>query len=99
MIVKSMPSVIHHFSSIIDPRVNRQKKHQLPDIFVISLCAMICGANNWVAIEEFGLAKKDWFTELLGLEHGIPSHDSFGEVYAAIDTDRFSDCFPVGWWI
>ena len=93
MAAKPTPSIIHHFSSIKDPRVNRQKKHQLQDIFFISLCAMICGADNWVAIEEFGRAKKEWFTELLGLEHGIPSHDTFGGVYAAIDTDQFSDCF------
>jgi hypothetical protein len=93
MIAKPTPSIIHHFSSIQAPQVNRQKKHQLQDIFFISLCAMICGADNWVAIEEFGLAKEVWFTELLGLEHGIPSHDTFGEVYAAIDTDHFSDCF------
>ncbi|MDP1771796.1 MAG: ISAs1 family transposase [Methylobacter sp.] len=93
MIAKPTPSIIHHFSSIEDPRVNRQKKHQLQDIFFISICAMICGADNWVAVEEFGLAKKEWFTELLGLEHGIPSHDTFGEVYAAIDTDQFSVCF------
>jgi predicted transposase YbfD/YdcC len=93
MIAKPTSSIIHHFSSIKDPRINRQKKHQLQDIFFISLCAMICGADNWVAIEEFGLAKEEWFTELLGLEHGIPSHDTFGEVYAAIDTNQFSDCF------
>jgi len=93
MIAKPTPSIIHHFSSIADPRVNRQKKHQLQDIFFISICAMICGADNWVAIEEFGLAKEEWFTELLGLENGIPSHDTFGEVYAAIDTEQFSVCF------
>lgn len=93
MTAKPTPSIIHHFSSIEDPRVNRQKKHQLQDIFFISICAMICGADNWVAIEEFGLAKEDWFTELLGLENGIPSHDTFGEVYAAIDTEQFSVCF------
>jgi len=93
MIAKPTPSIIHHFSSIQDPRVNRQKKHLLQDIFFISICATICGADNWVAIEEFGLAKEAWFTALLGLEHGIPSHDTFGEVYAAIDTDQFSDCF------
>ncbi len=93
MIAPPTASIIHHFSSIKDPRVNRQKKHQLQDIFFISLCAIICGADNWVAIEEFGRAKEEWFTELLGLEHGIPSHDTFGEVYAVIDTDHFSDCF------
>lgn len=93
MKAKPTPSIIHHFSSIKDPRVNRQKKHQLQDIFFISICAVICGADNWVAIEQFGLAKEDWFTELLGLKNGIPSHDTFGEVYAAIDTDHFSVCF------
>ena len=93
MIAKPTPSIIHHFSSIKDPGVNRQKKHQLQDIFFISICATICGADNWVAIEQFGLAKEAWFTELLGLEHGIPSHDTFGEVYAAIDTEQFSICF------
>ena len=93
MTAKPKPSIIHHFSSIEDLRVNRQKKHQLQDIFFISICAIVCGADNWVAVEEFGLAKEEWFTELLGLEHGIPSHDTFGAVYAAIDTDHFSICF------
>ena len=76
MTAKPTPSIIYHFSSIEDPRVNRQKKHQLQDIFFIGICAIICGADNWVAVEEFGLAKEEWFTELLGLEHGIPSHDT-----------------------
>jgi hypothetical protein len=93
MTAKPTPSIIHYFSSIEDPRVNRQKKHQLQDIFFISICATICGADNWVAIEEFGLAKEEWFSELLGLEYDIPSHDTFGAVYAAIDTDQLSVCF------
>ena len=74
MIEKPIASIIHHFSSIEDSRVDRQKKHQLQDIFFIALCAVICGADNWVAIEEFGKAKIDWFTKLLGLQHGIPAH-------------------------
>ena len=90
---KATASIIHHFSRIEDPRVNRQKRHQLSDIFFITLCAVICGADNWVAIEKFGKAKEHWFTELLGLQHGIPSHDTFGDVFAAIDTERFSECF------
>ena len=91
--IQPTASIIHHFSSIEDPRVNRQKKHELPDIFFISLSAVICGADNWVAIEEFGKAKEDWFTKQLGLTHGIPSHDTFGDVFAAIDTEQFSECF------
>jgi hypothetical protein len=67
MIEKPTPSILQHFSSIEDPRIDRQKKHKLQDIFFISLCAMICGADNWVAIEEFGEAKEKWFIELLRL--------------------------------
>jgi len=69
MPAKPTPSIIHQFSSIEDSRINRQKKHQLQDIFFIRLCAMICGVGNWVAIEQFGLANEGWFTELLGLVH------------------------------
>ena len=57
------------------------------------MCAAICGADDWVAVEMFGRAKKAWFTEVLGLKHGIPSHDTFGNVFAVIDTQQFSECF------
>ena len=97
MIEKPIASIIHHFSSIEDPRVDRQKKHQLQDIFFIALCAVICGADNRVAIEEFGKAKIDWFTKLLGLQHGIPSHDTFGDVFAAIDNEHLASVFPTGY--
>lgn len=86
-------SILQHFSGLADPRINRQKKHQLQDIFVITLCAVICGADNWVEIEEYGCAKEDWFTKQLGLTNGIPSHDTFGAVFAAIDQTQFSECF------
>ncbi len=87
------PSLLQHFSKIEDPRIARHKKHRLTDIFFIAICATICGADNWVAIETFGKAKKDWFTELLNLEYGIPSHDTFGNVFSAIDTQKFSEAF------
>ena len=86
-------SIIHHFSSIEDPRRDRHKKHLLSDIFFITLCATICGADNWVAIERFGKAKEPWFTELLNLDNGILSHDTLGDVFAVIDTEQFSQCF------
>lgn len=93
MTEQPIASIIHHFSSIEDPRIDRRKRHQLSDIFFITLCATISGADNWVAIERFGKAKEQWFTELLNLENGIPSHDTFGDVFSAIDTEQFSQCF------
>jgi len=76
---KPSASILHHFSEIEDPRIDRQKKHQLQDIFFITLCAPISHADNWVMIEEFGKAKEDWFTEQLGLKHGIPlDSEQFG---------------------
>lgn len=86
-------SILQHFATIPDPRINRQKKHQLQDIFVIALCVVIGGADNWVEIEEYGWAKVDWFTEQLGLANGIPSHGTFGSVFYAVDQTQFSECF------
>jgi len=93
MTLPASASIVEHFSSIPDPRIDRRKRHKLSDIFFITLCASICSANDWVAVELFGKAKEEWFTELLGLENGIPSHDTFGNVFAAIDTQLFSECF------
>lgn len=86
-------SVLKHFTAVDDPRLDRRKLHQLPDILFITLCAVICGADNWVMVEQFGKSKKTWFKELLELPNGIPSHDTFGDVFAAIDTEQFSQCF------
>lgn len=89
----STTSIHHHFTSIKDPRINRQKRHLLSDIFFITICASICGADNWVSVAEFGKAKEEWFTEILDLKYGTPSHDTFGNVFAAIDTAQFAECF------
>jgi predicted transposase YbfD/YdcC len=86
-------SILAHFSAMSDPRLDRKKRHKLSDILFIALCAMICGADDWVAIERYGKSKEEWFTKLLGLKEGIPSHDTFGNVFSVIDTEQFSDCF------
>ena len=54
---------------------------------------MICGADNWVEIKDFGKAKRGWFDRFLKLPNGIPSHDTFGRVFAMLDPDRFAVCF------
>jgi DDE_Tnp_1-associated len=76
-----------------DPRVERTKRHQLLAIITIVLCAVICGADTWVDVEEFGHAKRAWLETLLELPNGIPSHDTFGRVFARLDPEQFQACF------
>lgn len=95
------PTVAHfttHFAVLPDPRVERTKRHQLIDILVIALCATVCGADDFVAITDWGRAKRNWLQERLGLElkNGIPSHDTFGRVFARLDPHAFAPCF-VAW--
>lgn len=82
-----------HFTEIEDPRVERTKRHKLLDIIVIAICGMICGAQGWVEIEEFGKEKEEWLKSILDLPHGIPSHDTFGRVFARLDPVKFEDGF------
>jgi predicted transposase YbfD/YdcC len=81
------------FAQVEDPRVERTKRHRLRDIIILAICGVICGAEGWVEIEEFGKAKEAWFTDLLGLPNGIPSHDTFGRVFAHIDPKQFEASF------
>ena len=86
-------SIISHFARLPDPRIERTKQHQLIDIITIALCGIICGANDWVAIEAYGRAKESWLRQFLALPNGIPSHDTFGDVFARIDANAFRNCF------
>lgn len=81
------------FAAVEDPRVERTKRHLLRDILIIALCGVICGAQGWVEIEEFGKSKQAWFQTFLELPNGIPSHDTFGRVFARIDPKQFEACF------
>lgn len=91
-----MLNIMTHFTHIEDPRVDRTKHHALLDIIVIAICAVICGADSWVAVATFGRAKLAWLHTFLPLPNGIPSHDTFGRVFARIDPTQFEHGF-VSW--
>jgi predicted transposase YbfD/YdcC len=84
--------LIFYFSDMEDPRGDN-KRHLLLDIIVIAICAAICGADTWTDVELFGQSKEQWFRRFLELPHGIPSHDTFGRVFALLDPEQFQARF------
>lgn len=86
-------SILTHFASLNDPRDERGKEHLLLDIIAIAICAVICGAESWVEIAEYGRAKVIWLQTFLALPHGIPSHDTFARLFARLEPDEMQQCF------
>lgn len=89
-------SIDVYFGHLPDPRVERTRAHRLTDLLTIALCAILCGANDWVAVETFGHAKEAWLRTFLALPGGMPSHDTFGRVFARLDPTALQHCF-VAW--
>lgn len=86
-------SLVHHFQELKDPRVERTKKHQLTDILVIAILAVIAGAQGWEDMENYGISKKQWLEKFLALPHGIPSDDTFRRVFEFINPEELNRCF------
>jgi len=77
-----------YLESLVDPRVDRSKRHKLMDILAIALCGFIAGCESWVDVELFGISKQEWFEKFLELPNGIPSHDTFGRVFALLNPQQ-----------
>jgi predicted transposase YbfD/YdcC len=86
-------NLLDHFSKLPDPRVDRTKRHKLLDLIGLAICAVICGAEGWEAIEEYGKTKEEWLRQFLELPEGIPSHDTIRRVFIRLSPSRFQACF------
>jgi predicted transposase YbfD/YdcC len=82
-----------HFSELEDPRIERNKLHDLMDIVILVICAVISGADGWEAIEEFGKEKLDWLRRFAPFANGVPSHDCIANVISRLSVKGFQECF------
>lgn len=89
-------TIAEHFSSLKDPRIQLKTRHKLIDIIIITICAVICGADDWQEVVDYGKAKKGWLKTFLELPHGIPSHDTFGRVFSLLRPEELERCF-ISW--
>ena len=86
-------SLIRHFEELPDPRTGNAKTHIFLEILIIAILAVICGADGWSDVELFGKTKKAWLKTFLKLPKGIPSHDTFGRVFAKLKPEEFRKRF------
>lgn len=90
---EAMAALEEYFASLPDPRIERCRRHKLIDIVTIAICSMLCGGDGFTDMEEFGQARQAWLRTFLELPHGIPSHDTFGRVFARLSPVGFAACF------
>lgn len=88
-----MESPRTYFQDLPDPRIKRNQLHDFQDVIMLVLCGVIAGCDEWTTIEEYANTKIDFLKTFLKLKNGIPSHDTFGDIFAKIDPIRFEECF------
>ncbi len=86
-------SLLSHFETLEDPRTAYLIEHPLLDIVVLTICAIICGAETWEEIEEYGQIKVEWLKTFLALPNGIPSHDTISRVFSLLEPTQLQECF------
>lgn len=86
-------SIMLFFSGLPDPRGDRGSRHLLSDIITLAILSILCGGEDFTDMEDFGNGREEWLRTFLKLPAGIPSHDTFGRVLAALDPEAFEACF------
>ncbi len=89
----AITSLKEHFEDLPNPRAQHSIEHLLIDIVLISIFAVICGAESWVEIEDYGIAKQEWLAAFLELPNGIPSHDLIKRVFVQLRPELVQQCF------
>ena len=93
METKVETSIHRAFETIYDPREAHKVEHPIINIIFIAICGVLCGANNWTQISEFGESQEEWLSQFLDMSKGIPSHDTFGDLFGALHCEEFADKF------
>jgi hypothetical protein len=88
-----MESPLQFFAGLTDPRVERTETHLLENIIFIAIASVICGAETWNEMEDFGKAKGKWLRTFLKLPNDIPSHNTFNRVFLALEPEQFKNVF------
>ena len=84
---------LSHFSTLPDPRQQTKLLYPMAEVLLLTLCAVLSGANDWVSISAFGTKKLAFLRKFLPFSDGTPSHDQLGNIYAALDANHFQGCF------
>lgn len=89
-------SIMDHFSTIEDPRIERKKLHSISEILFLILSCSLCGITDYVHMEDFGKAHINWYRQNYSYKNGIPSHDTLGRVMSVLSPTAFKECF-INW--
>jgi predicted transposase YbfD/YdcC len=93
MTIELREQIANCFGELKDPRQPINQSHLFLDILVISLCAIVCGADDWEAVADYAAAKEEWLSTFLVLPGGPPAHDTFWRVFRHLDAEQFQRCF------